>query len=197
MEPLITQDQIDAAIRFHGHWCPGLAIGIRASELALKEIGSSEDEEIVTITETDMCGVDAIQFFTGCTFGKGNLIFKDRGKMAFSFFRRSDGKALRIIARPFNVKDVDKLGPLQQKKNKEGLNETEMAMWEKIRQDMVDHVMQSSLDELFEIKEPIDDLPDMARILSTLICERCNEPVMESRTKKIDGKVICISCLEK
>lgn len=197
MGSLITQDQIDAAISFHGHWCPGLAIGIRASELALKEVGSSYDEEIVAITETDMCGVDAVQFLTGCTFGKGNLIFKDRGKIAFSFFRRRDGKALRIIANPFNVKDVEKLGPLHQKKNKEGLNDDETVSWEKIRQDMIDYVMQSSLDDLFKIKEPIDSLPDMAKILSTLICDSCNEPVMESRTRIIDGKVLCNSCIEK
>ena len=46
----------------------------------------------VAVTETDMCAVDAIQALVGCTFGKGNLIFRDRGKVAFTFFRRSDGK---------------------------------------------------------------------------------------------------------
>ena len=31
---------IEGARRFHGHSCPGLTIGIRASELALREIGT-------------------------------------------------------------------------------------------------------------------------------------------------------------
>jgi hypothetical protein len=54
--------------------CPGLAFGIRAAEAALAEIGpQSEDEELVGIAETDMCAVDAIQFMTGCTFGKGSI----------------------------------------------------------------------------------------------------------------------------
>ncbi len=44
-----------------------------------------------------MCGVDAIQFITGCTFGKGNLIHKDYGKNAFSFYRRRDQKAVRLV----------------------------------------------------------------------------------------------------
>jgi formylmethanofuran dehydrogenase subunit E len=40
---------------FHGHMCPGLAIGIRAAEVALDEIGPhSADEEVVAIVETDM-----------------------------------------------------------------------------------------------------------------------------------------------
>lgn len=43
------------AAAFHGHMCPGLAIGVRAAEIALAEIGPhSEDEEVVAIVETDM-----------------------------------------------------------------------------------------------------------------------------------------------
>ena len=37
---------------------------------------------------------------TGCTFGKGNLIFRDYGKNAFTFIRRDDGKAIRVLTRP-------------------------------------------------------------------------------------------------
>lgn len=40
---------------FHGHMCPGLAMGIRAGEIALEEIGRhAADEEVVAIVETDM-----------------------------------------------------------------------------------------------------------------------------------------------
>ena len=56
--------------RFHSHMCPGLAIGIRAAEIALREVGPrAANEGVVAIVETDMCGVDAIQFLTGCTLG--------------------------------------------------------------------------------------------------------------------------------
>ncbi len=76
-------------------------MGIRAAVAALREVGPhSSDEEIVTLTETDMCAVDAIQYLTGCTFGKGNLIHLDHGKNAYTFIRRSDGKAVRVCARP-------------------------------------------------------------------------------------------------
>ena len=40
----IDQQKITETINFHGHWCPGLAIGIRAAEWALKEMGKSPDE---------------------------------------------------------------------------------------------------------------------------------------------------------
>ena len=93
--------ELSDVINFHGHFCPGLAIGIRAAELALRLIGpNADDEEVVALVETNMCGVDAIQFMTGCTFGKGNLIHLDYGKNAFTFIRLSDGKTVRLVTRP-------------------------------------------------------------------------------------------------
>ena len=66
----------DAAVAFHGHACPGLALGYRAAEYALQHLrtGRSDDEDLVAIVENDACGVDAIQMVAGCSVGKGNLI---------------------------------------------------------------------------------------------------------------------------
>lgn len=69
----------ERAVAFHGHSCPGLAIGYRAAKIALRELaaGRAGDEELVAIVETDACGVDTIQVLTGCTLGKGNLLYRD------------------------------------------------------------------------------------------------------------------------
>src|SRR4030042_6142858 len=96
----IEKDLIDKTIAFHGHKWPGLVIGIRAAELALKRLGCAEGKDLVAVVETDMCGVDAIQFLTGCPFGQGNLIHKDFGKMAFSFYDRSKNVGFRAVLRP-------------------------------------------------------------------------------------------------
>lgn len=46
---------VDHIQEFHGHMCPGLAIGIRAGEIALAQIGKhAKDEEVVAVVETDM-----------------------------------------------------------------------------------------------------------------------------------------------
>jgi formylmethanofuran dehydrogenase subunit E len=100
----ISKELIEKTIGFHGHSCPGLAIGIRVSELALQKLGQSGKNNLVAVVETDMCGVDAIQFLTGCTFGKGDLILKDYGKMAFSFYDRSQSLGFRALLRP-NILD--------------------------------------------------------------------------------------------
>lgn len=61
----------EKAVEFHGHECPGLAIGVRAVEAAKVKMGIhfSQDEEIVCVTENDACGVDAIQVLAGCSLG--------------------------------------------------------------------------------------------------------------------------------
>ena len=48
-------------IQFHGHECPGLAIGYRMAIAAMENLESfrAEDEELVAIVENDACGVDA------------------------------------------------------------------------------------------------------------------------------------------
>jgi len=66
-----SPETIDRVIDFHGHTCPGLAIGIRVSELALERLGTPESGKLVAVVETDMCGVDAVQFLTGMYLWEG------------------------------------------------------------------------------------------------------------------------------
>jgi formylmethanofuran dehydrogenase subunit E len=194
---ILSDEIIEQTIAFHGHWCPGLAIGIRAAEWALQEIGSARDEEIVAVVETDMCGVDAVQYLTGCTFGKGNLIHKDYGKNAFSFYRRKDGKAARLVARPDIYGNAGAaLGKLHKKMLAEGLTEEEENLWRETRTDISSHIMESALTELFEVKTPVEPVPQKARILASLVCVACGETVMESRVRHFGGQLLCIPCFE-
>ena len=86
------------AIRFHGHECGGLAWGYKVSLFALEKLNfdRASDEELVAIVENDSCAVDGVQVVTGCTFGKGNLIFRDYGKHVYTFFNRNTGEGIRI-----------------------------------------------------------------------------------------------------
>ncbi|MGQ9507845.1 MAG: FmdE family protein [Thermodesulfobacteriota bacterium] len=202
----IPQEHIEKTIEFHGHWCPGLAIGIRVSEFVLREIGKASDEDIVAVVETDSCAVDAIQFLTGCTFGKGNLIHKDFGKNAFTFYRRRDGKAIRLVARPTSFRGInssmvikeplDLIDQLRKKIQRGDLTEEERKLWEEYRLARCKQIMDGSFEELFEIKIPLDSPPKKARIYQSLTCESCGESVMETRTRRFDNQILCIPCFE-
>jgi formylmethanofuran dehydrogenase subunit E len=199
--PEITQELIDKATAFHGHWCGGLARGIRVAAWAMEHFGTAADEEIVAVTETDMCAVDAIQALVGCTFGKGNLIFRDRGKVAFTFFRRRDGKSARLVEKLRDDEQFRKVRALRARL--EGLDlqpeerktlETELA---ELRQQDMERLLSAPFETLFDIKPALCDMPGMARRLPTLICEDCGEGVMSTRIVEIDGRRLCMDCAEK
>ncbi len=193
----VSEELIQQTIRFHWHSCPGLAIGIRASELALATLGRASDEEIVAVVETDMCGVDAVQFLAGCTFGKGNLIHLDYGKNAFTFYRRSDGEGFRIVTKRGTPRDQgNELSALRKKMLKEKLTPEEQEKMEKGRAARVEWIMDADPEDLFEVKPAQGPIPKKARILQSLVCEACGEATMESRTRRFLGQTLCIPCFE-
>ena len=164
----------EKCIAFHGHACPGLAIGFRASQAAhewLGMVGFSKDEEVVCVTEHHACGVDAIQVLLGCSFGKGNLIYKDTGKQAFSFFDRKNGKKGRIVfKRPF--------GHTMDRASMEELS------------------LNAPLEELFTLKDPTFELPESARLFASEVCEVCGESAPEHKMRLQEGKKVCLDCFK-
>lgn len=194
----IEKDLIDQTIAFHGHRCPGLIIGIRAAELALERLGRGRGEELVAVVETDMCGVDAIQFLTGCTFGKGNLIHKDFGKVAFSFYDRNRNIRFRILFNPDVAADlVSELRSLMKKAEDGKANQEEQARIRTLREELQGRYMSADLEEMFLVTDPPFPMPRPASILQSLRCETCGEMVMESRTRRFNGKTLCLPCFEK
>ncbi len=160
-------------IDFHGHECPGLAIGFQACELAHKLLDErfSPDEEIVCVTENDACGVDAIQVLMGCSFGKGNLLYKDTGKQAYSFFKRKTGEGVRLVFKGGLKMDMDR-----QKKQQQILN--------------------ASPSELFDVKKTNVTLPEKARFFASVVCEICGEKAPEQKMRLQDGKKVCLDCFK-
>lgn len=162
----------ERCVIFHGHECPGLAIGLKACEAAFEKMNLkfSVDEEVVCVTENDTCAVDAIQVITGCTLGKGNLIYRGTGKMAFSFFDRSNGKSLRMIVKPFENK-MD-------------------------RQQHQEYILHSAADDIFNFCKPTFELPEKAKIFSTIPCELCGEGAPEHKMRLSEGKKVCLDCFK-
>jgi formylmethanofuran dehydrogenase subunit E len=160
----------EKSAEFHGHKCPGLAIGVRAAVEAQKllAIGHSADEEIVCVTENDACGIDGIQVLLGCSAGKGNLIFRIRGKQAYSFYNRGSGEAVRLV-----LKTLPQMASREEKQN---------------------YILEAPLDQVFEIKKPGYPLPEEARLFPSVECELCGESTAEPYIRLENGKKVCLDC---
>jgi len=182
---------LEAAIAFHGHFCPGLLIGYRAAKIGLTRLGArrSEDEELIAIVENNSCAADAVQVLTGVTFGKGNLFFRDHGKQVFTFALRPSGKA--------GTGERGRAGTGERGRAVRVSLKADAFASGSSREERTERLLSASNDELFAIEEKTIDLPAAAEIRKSVICGSCGEPVMDTRARQVKGRVLCIPCAEK
>ncbi len=198
-ERMIDRAELERVVAFHGHMCPGLAMGVRASEVALERVGRhAADEEVVAIVETDMCGVDAVQFMTGCTFGKGNLVHRDHGKNAYTFVRRSDGRGVRVSTRPkgWGPADPDAVA-LFAKVRTGTASPEERTRFRASHREKSERILAAPLEELYDVRDVDVEVPPPARIFASVNCAVCEEPTMETRVRRLDGRELCNPCFEQ
>ncbi len=195
----IDRETLGRVIAFHGHLCPGVTMGVRAAEIALREIGPhAADEEVVAVVETDNCAVDAIQYLTGCTMGKGNLIHLDHGKNAFTFARRSDGKAIRIVAVPRDRSMSPEQEALVQRVRGGEATAEEREAYNTLWHERAMEVMDADEEDLYEVQRLEGyRLPDKARIYPSLRCDGCGEMTMSARITPVGGRNLCPACLQE
>jgi len=181
---------------FHGHICPGLSIGFQAAQVALDRLreARAEDEELIAIVETDACSADAVQVLTGCTFGKGNFIYKDYGKMVLTLLSRNTGKGVRVALKPDAFQPNEEHMDLISKMASGEANDTEQQRYWKIHFDQACRILETFPEKLFHITREEVDLPPRAQIESSEFCARCGEPTMPSKMEMSAGQKICRGC---
>ena len=175
-------DDLAACIEFHGHLCPGLTIGYLASKVGMKKMKwkRAEDEELICVVMSDGCAVDAVQYMAGCTLGKGNLIFKDYGKMVFIFLKRKGGAFEKGIRLSFKM-------PSSMKKMRKSKNTSK----EKVALSMLS-MPEEELFTMNRLKKY--SVPERAKLFPSQKCSSCGELTMEPRLTVHDGKFLCQEC---
>ena len=155
----------------HGHYCPGLAIGVRAAFEALRilEIKNIRCHSLYCIAESRACYQDGIQVVFGTTLGNGNLELRNRGKTAFHFYDRSTGR---------NVRLVNKGWP-------QGLSKPEI----------IEYLLTAPFEEVFDQTDVrFEAPPDTFKRYKTRKCPRCGENCSEPFLRIVDGEILCFDC---
>lgn len=106
----------------------------------------------------------------GCSVGKGNLLFRMRGKSAYSFYNRKTGKAVRLVLKP---------GP-------KGMIKAESFAYMQAREP----------EELFEVKEATIRLPEKARLFDSYVCDCCGETAGANWIRLAGDRKLCLDCYE-
>jgi formylmethanofuran dehydrogenase subunit E len=183
-------------IEFHGHACPGLAYGFRAATIALKELGvkRAKNEELMAIVENDASGVDAVQVVTGCSIGKGNLVFRNLGKHVYTFGNRRTGEAVRIATRHDAIRPDLKQKAIMEKARKSGITQDEKGVFWSLNLGLSYAILEIPDEEFCNIRRVELDFPSKAPIFESIICANCGESVAESKARIKDGKAVCMDC---
>lgn len=193
---ILSREDFKKCADFHGHVCPGLALGYRAAKAGLDRLktGRASDEELAAVIETDACGADAIQVLTGCTIGKGNLIIKDYGKHVITLFGRESGKGIRMSMIPAKMSLSDRHRELIRKITDETATEDEQREFDALHVQRTREVLEKPLEELFRIEPATIEMPAKARVEPSVPCDRCGEPTMPSKLIERGGEKLCGEC---
>lgn len=86
----------EQVIEFHGHTCPGIALGYRVAQIAKRELSISQTSNpapaILVKAYTHSCAIDAFQIINQATYGRGYLIVEEKKHHVYQFENNKSDK---------------------------------------------------------------------------------------------------------
>lgn len=206
IEAMVRDGDLEGLLKkageLHGHFCPYVALGVRAGYTALRALGIERNlgmEEVIAIVEANNCFSDGVQMTTGCSFANNALIYHDLGKTAVTVAKR-EGQAVRVALRADYSASFDERYPeahaLFEKivTRREEPTPEEQERLSQLWAETSYKQLSLPEEEIFTVEEKQIDLPPYAPIHESIICAVCGESVMETKARLRDGEPICIAC---
>jgi formylmethanofuran dehydrogenase subunit E len=94
-------EELAALQRFHGHLGVYVTLGLRMGAIGKRRFGHYKGlkASVTSRPEPPMrCVLDGIQFSSGCTMGKGNIVLESGSEPEVAF--EKDGQRIRVRLRP-------------------------------------------------------------------------------------------------
>lgn len=205
---MVSRELIEKARELHGHVCPYLVLGLRASEIAMSKLGvgragvsESIEEEIVVIVEANNCMSEGVQVATGCTLGNNSLIYMDTGKNAITIFKRGSRRGIRVYIDAERIRqryfdpratELFRKVVVERRGSPDEIEELDR-LWEETGMRMAWIPEEEFVVQEVEITENLERAP----IFESVRCSGCGELVMAPKAVYIDGKPFCASCAER
>ena len=190
----------ETGLKFHGHRCPAMPMGLRAGLAAMKSLGveRAPDKELQVLSETGDnhaagCFLDGIMTATGCTYGKSNIKKLYYNKMAFTLIDVKSGRSVRVSIKKEVMAQSLKSPFIEQRKA--GVPPQDVPA--EIADPVIEKVLNIPEEMLLNIGEiKILDLPKGKGAFEAEPCAKCGEMTFVNKLQDTaDGKV-CIPCAE-
>ena len=189
----------ELGLKFHGHKCPAMPLGIKAGLAAMKALGvnRAQDKELFVESETGKghaagCFLDGIMVATGCTYGKSNIQKRYYNKMAFTLIDQTSGKAVRVSLKPeFFEKAL--ASPFVEKR-RAGVPPQDIEP--EIADPLVNRIIGLDDDMFLDVGEiQTVDVKKGKGIFAAKRCFKCGELTFVNKLRETeDGNLTCIPC---
>ncbi|GMQ79379.1 MAG: FmdE family protein [Anaerolineae bacterium] len=190
-EPDFIAQFLQESASMHHHLCPRQVLGVRMGLAGLKELGFideryrprflNKDKRLLTIMETDGCGLDGVAVATGCSVGKRTLRVVDHGKVAATLIDTLDGRSIRTSPSPRARAIAISLNPVAE------------SPWHAY----LDAYKLMPDQDLITIRE-VHLTRNVSDILSKpearAVCQICNEEIINEREIVQENLILCRSC---
>ena len=195
------QEIFETGLKFHGHKCPAMPMGLKAGLAAMEKLGveRSQDKELYVKSETGKghaagCFLDGVMTATGCTYGKSNIEKLYYNKMAFTLIDVKTGRAVRVSLKP-DFFEMALKSPFVQKR-KAGVPPQDIEP--EVTNPLVEKIKGLSEAQFLDIGEvhPVD-FKSGKGVFEAKRCDKCGEVTFVNKLRVgADGKVVCIPCSE-
>jgi formylmethanofuran dehydrogenase subunit E len=193
-------DLFEAGMKFHGHKCPAMPMGLRAGLAAMTALGveRSQDKELRLISETGEghaagCFLDGLMTATGCTYGKSNIKKLYYNKMAFTLIEAKSGRAVRVSLKPEFFSKALNSPFVQQRKT--GVAPQNIPA--EVADPLVNNILnmpEGNFLDISTIKQV--EVPQGKGIFEAQPCVKCGELTFINKLQDTAAGQVCIPCSE-
>lgn len=178
----------EQVIDFHGHTCPGVAIGFRVAQLAQRELGikPAQDSELLVAAETRSCALDAFQVLNKATLGRGTLRIEEKGKHVYYFHYTGTGAILRIGVKGPVIEHTAPPQTFASPRQKQN--------W---ALENVQYVLSTPEEDFCTLQKLEGSLEKPASSSQWGTCQSCQEAVRLTQAVETDGKILCADCSKR
>jgi len=193
------ENLFELGMKFHGHKCPAMPLGLRAGLAAMNALGveRAQDKELLLRSETGKghaagCFLDGLMMATGCTYGKSNIQKLYYNKMAFTLVDAKSGQSVRVSLKP-EFLQMSLNSPFVQQR-KAGVPPQDIPA--EIADPLVTKVLSIPSDAFLHI-EPVreEEVISKKGIFEAKPCAECGELVFVNKLRLgSDEKLRCLPC---
>jgi len=192
------EDYFETGLKFHGHRCPAMPMGLRAGLAAMKTLGveRAQDKELRVLAETGDghaagCFVDGIMTVTGCTYGKSNIKKLHYNKMAFTLIEVKSGRSVRVSIKKEVFAQSLKSPFIEQRKA--GVPPQDVPA--EIADPIIEKVLNIPDEMLLDIgKIQQVELPKGKGVFEAESCAKCGELTFIDKLQDSSEGRVCIPC---